>query len=137
MQFSTSDNCFNNLRILKTLPSRLSRMIFFEDIRLVFQKFCKLLPAKSEMIIVVLCAISILLAMTTPRFHLLIDKIVVQTFLQYFQFTVAVCAASLVLVNHQNISWLQQVHCLLLSFNRSLFFTGLPWTRILQYKIIT
>ena len=75
-------------------------MIFFEDIRLVFQKFCKLLPAKSETIIVVLCAISILLAMTTPRFHLLIDKIVVQTFLQYFQFTVAVCAASLVLVNH-------------------------------------
>ena len=75
-------------------------MNFIEDIRLVFQKFCKLLPAKSETIIVVLCAISILLAMTTPRFHLLIDKIVVQTFLQYFQFTVAVCAASLVLVNH-------------------------------------
>ena len=72
-------------------------MIFFEDIRLVFQKFCKLLPAKSEMIIVVLCAISILLAMTTPRFHDLIDKIVVQTYLQYFHFGVAICAAIVVL----------------------------------------
>ena len=73
-------------------------MIFKEDFRPIFQKFCRVLLERSERIIVVLCAITILLAMTTPRLHDLINKIVVQTYLQYFHFGVAICAAIVVLI---------------------------------------
>ena len=72
-------------------------MIFKEDFRPILQKFCRALLERSERIIVVLCATSIFLAMTTPRIHYLTNKIVVQTYLQYFHFGVVFCAAFLVL----------------------------------------
>ena len=70
-----------------------------EDFRPIFQKICRALLERSERIIVVICAISIFLAMTTPRLHHLTNKIVVQTYLQYFHFGVAICAAFVVLRN--------------------------------------
>ena len=72
-------------------------MIYKEEFRPILQKYCRGLLEKSERIIVVLCAISILLAMTTPRLHHLTNKLVVQTYLQYFHFGVAICAAIAVL----------------------------------------
>ena len=72
-------------------------MNFKEDFRPIFQKICRALLDRSERTIVVLCATSIFLAMTTPRLHNLTNKIVVQTYLQYFHFGVAICAAFIIL----------------------------------------
>ena len=72
-------------------------MNFKENFRPISQMICRALLDRSERTIVVLCATSIFLAMTTPRLHNLTNTIVVQTYLQYFHYGVAICAAFIIL----------------------------------------
>ena len=73
-------------------------MNFKEDLQTIFKKDCKVLFERSERIFALLCTISILLAMTTPRLHNLTNINLIQTYLKFFHVGVAICASFIILI---------------------------------------